>query len=218
MFTGIIQAKGSIRGVVRRAGDLRLRIDLSGLPGESIGIGDSVAVNGVCLTLVQLEGGVAAFDVSAETLDKTLIGEWQAGRAINLELALTPSTPLGGHLVSGHVDGTGKLLSRTPDGEGERFEFLAPPELGCYIAPKGSIAVDGVSLTTNEVLDTPEGTRFGIMLVPHTLSVTTLGGLRPGAGVHLEIDLLARYLKRMLAAGAVNPDLLVSLARGAKSA
>lgn len=213
MFTGIIQAMGTIRGAEPKAGDVRLEIDLSRLGVESIGIGDSVAVNGVCLTVVALEDYVAAFDVSKETLAKTLMGDWQADRQVNLELALTPSTPLGGHLVSGHVDGVGRVLSRTPEGGGERFEFLAPQALGCYIAPKGSISIDGVSLTTNEVVDEADGTRFGIMLVPHTLSVTTLGGLQPGDGVHLEIDLLARYLKRMLDAGAVDSALLGSLAR-----
>lgn len=197
MFTGIVEAIGRITALRPGADGLVMDVDLAGLDTKRIRPGDSIAVNGACLTVTRLEGGVARFDVSSETLDKCLVGCWREGDRVNLEPALTLQKPLGGHLVSGHVDGTGILDSVTPGPDSTWMRFLVPRELGRYIAIKGSVALDGVSLTTNRVTDIDAGTRFELTLVPHTLAMTTLGDLDPGDRVHVEVDLLARYLDRM---------------------
>lgn len=195
MFTGIIETIGHIRQIQPRGGDLRMEIAGGDyLAGSQLG--DSIAVNGVCLTAVALGADSFSADLSAETLSATTAGHWQGGQAVNLERALTPSKPLGGHLVSGHVDGLARLLSRAEDARSWRLEFEAPPELARYIARKGSVTLDGVSLTVNDVA----GTRFGVNIVPHTYTHTTLGELLPGQAVNLEVDLIARYLERLISA------------------
>jgi riboflavin synthase len=162
-----------------------------------VGIGDSIAVNGACLTAVELGGGGFAADVSRETLSLTTLGELAAGSPVNLENALRAGQSLGGHYVSGHVDGVGQVLSRRDDARSVRIEFEVPWGLGRYVARKGSICIDGVSLTVNSA----SGTRFDVNLVPHTLEVTTLGRLAAGTRVNLEVDIIARYLERLLAEG-----------------
>jgi len=174
-----------------------LGIDLNILEMSDARIGDSIAVNGVCLTLTKYGQNLGYFDVSPETLSKCLVADWKTGDKVNLERALTLQKPLGGHLVSGHVDGTAQLTGRT-DGETSTWmQFLLPRAIGRYIAIKGSVTVDGISLTSNKVNDEGEQTLFELTLVPHTLSMTTLGDLLPGSHVHIEIDLIARYLERM---------------------
>jgi riboflavin synthase len=194
MFTGIIEAVGEIVVCEPRSGDLRLRVKTSGLDLGSIGLGDSIATNGVCLTVIALPGDGYVADVSSETLANTTIGDWQAGTPVNLERALTPSSRLGGHLVSGHIDAVGEVLSRHPDARSERFRLRAPDSLAKYIAHKGSITVDGTSLTVNRV----EGAEFELNIVPHTLEHTVMGTYVPGSRVNLEVDLVARYLERLL--------------------
>ena len=194
MFTGIIEAVGEIVVCEPRSGDLRLRVKTFGLDLGSIGLGDSIATNGVCLTVIALPGDGYVADVSSETLANTTIGVWQAGTPVNLERALTPSSRLGGHLVSGHVDAVGEGLSRHPDARSERFRLRAPDSLAKYIAHKGSITVDGTSLTVNRV----EGAEFELNIVPHTLENTVMGTYVPGSRVNLEVDLVARYLERLL--------------------
>ena len=194
MFTGIIQAIGTVAAQEKRDGDLRLRIDTGKLDLSKARIGDSIAVSGVCLTAVQLTGTGFEADVSGETLSCTTLGDFAVGTTVNLEAALLPSTPLGGHLVSGHVDGVGKLLERHDDARSVRLRIEAPAALARYIAAKGSICVDGVSLTVNAV----DGANFELKIVPHTLQETTLGGYAPGRRVNLEVDIIARYLERLL--------------------
>lgn len=194
MFTGIVQAVGNIGQLETRGGDLRLHVDCGALDLSDVAIGDSIAVNGVCLTAVTCSAGGFWADVSGETLALTTLGEARSGARVNLEKALTPSSRLGGHLVSGHVDGVGTVRARRDDGRSVRFEFEAPRELARYIAQKGSICVDGVSLTVNAV----DGAEFSLNIVPHTLEHTTLGGLHAGQRVNLEVDLIARYLERLL--------------------
>ncbi|MFP6690882.1 MAG: riboflavin synthase, partial [Alphaproteobacteria bacterium] len=193
MFTGIISDVGRI-GEIRRAGsgeDRRLIIE-TGYDTATIAIGASIACAGPCLTVVETGEGWFAVDVSAETLDCTTIGDWQVGGRINLERSLKLGDEMGGHLVSGHVDGVGELMSRHEDGGSEYMTFSAPADLMRFIAVKGSIAVDGISLTVNAV-----GRRdFTVNTLPHTLEATTLGDLSPGAAINLEIDLLARYVAR----------------------
>ena len=196
MFTGIIEAQGRIVTVEPVGGDLRMTITEPGRYLADARLGDSIAVNGVCLTAVAFVPGGFVADLSAETLAATTAGDWQVGQTVNLEKALTPAKPLGGHLVSGHVDGVGRLLEKHEEARGWRLEFEAPQALARYIARKGSITIDGISLTVNAV----EGRRFGVMIVPHTWSHTTLGGLVAGGAVNLEVDLIARYLERLLAA------------------
>jgi riboflavin synthase len=193
MFTGIVQAIGTIRAVQPRQGDLELEIVPGALDLNSATVGDSIAVSGVCLTIARLTGSGFVADVSRETLACTTLSDAAVGRALNLELALRAGEPLGGHLVAGHVDGVGRLLARREDGRSWRFDFEIPGALARYVAPKGSICIDGVSLTVNEV----EGARFGVNLIPHTLTVTTLGALQAGSRVNVEVDLLARYLERL---------------------
>ncbi len=194
MFTGIVQAIGKIEAIVPKGGDVRLTLACGKLPLEQVRIGDSIAVSGVCLTAVALTGSGFAADVSRETLNCTTLGEARVGTLVNLELAMTPSARFGGHLVSGHVDGVGSVTARWEDGRSVRFRIEAPKELARYIAAKGSICVDGISLTVNRV----EGAAFEVNIVPHTLVETTLGMTPVGARVNLEVDLIARYLERLL--------------------
>lgn len=194
MFTGIILAVGKIAAIKHRSGDCRFSIDTGKLPLKDVALGDSIAVNGVCLTAVELGPHHFCADVSNETLSRTLLNIATVGTPVNLELALTPSTRMGGHIVSGHVDGIGNVLDKKPDGRSFRFKFKAPDQLARYIAEKGSICIDGVSLTVNEV----NGSEFGVNIVPHTLKETTLGYAVPGTKVNLEVDLLARYIERLM--------------------
>ena len=194
MFTGIVQSVGTLGAVEARGGDLRLTIEAAGIDPARRQLGDSVAVAGVCLTVAErtAEGFIA--DVSRETLALTTIGQWRTGERLNLEAALRASDALGGHLVLGHVDGCAELLACHGDARSQRLRFRAPPSLRRYLARKGAVALDGVSLTVNEV----SGDDFGVNLVPFTLAATTLAGLRPGAQVNLEVDLMARYAERLL--------------------
>lgn len=194
MFTGIIQAVGTIRSRESRGEDMRLVIATGDLDLSAANIGDSIAVNGVCLTAVTLDAAAFAADVSIETLERSSLGGLAEGDPVNLEKALTLATPLGGHLVSGHVDGLGEVLERRPDGRSERFRIQAPDRLARYIAEKGSICIDGISLTINRV----DGSVFDVNIVPHTLTATTMGEFRPGRKVNLEVDLIARYLERLM--------------------
>ncbi len=194
MFTGIIEDVGEVVASESRGGDVRLRIKTNNLDLSDVGIGDSIATNGVCLTVVALPGDGYAVDVSKESLSLTTIGDWQVGTPVNLEKALTPTTRLGGHMVSGHVDGVGEVLSRHSEARAEHFRLRAPKKLAKYIAHKGSITVDGTSLTVNKV----EGDEFELTIVPHTLEKTVIDAYQPGCRVNLEVDLIARYLERLL--------------------
>ena len=194
MFTGIIETMGTVAALQPRNGDLRVRIATTTLPLADVRIGDSIATNGVCLTVVELPGDGYWADVSRETLAFTTIGEWRVGAAVNLEKALTAASRLGGHIVSGHVDGVGEVVSRREDARSIRLTVRAPAELAKYIAHKGSICVDGISLTVNAV----SGTDFELNIVPHTAQVTVIGGYRVGTRVNLEVDVIARYLERLL--------------------
>ena len=194
MFTGIIEAVGRIGALEGHGADRRLRIDGDIFEDTALAVGDSVSVNGVCLTASALTAGGFHADVSAETLACTTIGDLQVGHKINLERALTPATLLSGHLVSGHVDGTGAVLDRRDDARSVRFDFGVPASLARYVAVKGSICVDGVSLTVNDIGEQ----RFRVNIVPHTLTATTLDDFAPGRRVNLEVDLIARYLERLL--------------------
>ncbi|HYQ72942.1 MAG TPA: riboflavin synthase [Gammaproteobacteria bacterium] len=203
MFTGIIQSVGSIAALEQRGGDLRLGIQTGKLLLEDVALGDSIAVSGVCLTVVELADDRFSADVSGETLQRTIIGDLGVGDPVNLEKALTLATRLGGHLVSGHVDGIGKVSARRQDSRSVQFTIQAPDELARYVAVKGSICVDGVSLTVNAV----SGAAFELNIVPHTLEETTLAGFRVGRRVNLEVDLIARYLERLLQGeAAARPD------------
>ncbi|WP_404360133.1 riboflavin synthase [Methylotuvimicrobium sp. KM1] len=195
MFTGIILAIGSIAAIEPKAGDCRLKISTGKLPLADAQLGDSIAVNGVCLTAVELGRDYFYADVSNETLARTTLKTARVGTRVNLELALMPSTRMGGHIVSGHVDGIGTVLDKHSDGRSYRFRFKAPDNLAKYIAEKGSICINGISLTVNEV----DGAVFGVNIVPHTLQETTLGDTEAGDKVNLEVDLLARYLERLMA-------------------
>jgi len=194
MFTGIIQSVGEIRRLEPRGGDLRLTIGTGKLPLTGASLGDSIAVNGVCLTAVSLAADAFVADVSRETLSHTTLGDLGPGSPVNLEPALTLSTPLGGHLVSGHVDGVGQVLDRSEDARSWRLSIAAPAELARYIAHKGSICVDGVSLTVNAV----DGACFDLNIVPHTIAQTIIARYQTGTRVNLEVDLIARYLERLL--------------------
>ncbi len=194
MFTGIILAIGKITGIQMKGGDCRLTIHTGKLPLHDAALGDSIAVNGVCLTAIELGKDYFCADVSNETLSRTSLKNATNGTPVNLELALTPTTRLGGHIVSGHVDGLGQVVEKKPDGRSIRFRFKAPDNLARYIAEKGSICINGISLTVNEV----NGAEFGVNIVPHTLQETTLGTTGVGDEVNLEVDLLARYLERLM--------------------
>ncbi len=207
MFTGIIQAVGEVGALEHRGVDVRLRVRTGKLDLETVAIGDSIATSGVCLTAVELPGDGFVADVSGETLACTTIGNLAVGDRVNLEKALTPVTPLGGHLVSGHVDGIGEVLSRREDGRSVRFRMRAPDALARYIAAKGSVCVDGISLTVNAV----EGAEFELNIVPHTLVETTMGEFQPGRPFNLEVDIIARYLERLLLGGQADPGTGVSM-------
>jgi riboflavin synthase len=194
MFTGIVQGIGRVRALTPRGGDCEIDIASGGLDLAGMKPGDSMAVAGVCLTLTRLEAQAFSADVCAETLSCTVLGALAPGNAVNLEPALRAGDALGGHLVSGHVDGVGRLLARHAEGRSHRLRFEAPADLARFIARKGSICIDGVSLTVNDT----DGACFGVNLVPHTLQATTLQDLQPGARVNLEVDLLARYVARSL--------------------
>lgn len=194
MFTGIILAVGKISQIEQKAGDVRLAIDTGSLSLKGANLGDSIAVNGICLTAVELGEHNFVADVSNETLARTNLKSATAGTPVNLELALTPQTRLGGHIVSGHVDGLAKLLEQTADGRSIRFRFKAPDSLAKYIAEKGTICINGISLTINKV----EGAEFSVNIVPHTLKETTLGAISVGDHVNIEVDLLARYMERLM--------------------
>lgn len=194
MFTGIIETVGHIVSLERRGGDVRLHVRAAGMSWNDVALGDSIATNGVCLTAVELPGDGFAADVSLETLSLTSIGSWKSGTPVNLEKALTPQSRLGGHIVSGHVDGLGEVVERAPDARSERFSIRAPRELAKYIAHKGSITVDGTSLTVNKV----NGDVFELNIVPHTIERTIIGEYSAGTQVNLEVDVIARYLERLL--------------------
>lgn len=202
MFTGIVRGVGRVDAIARDGGDARLEIDDRDASLGPLAPGDSVAVDGVCLTVVSVSGRGFTADVSAETLRATTLGRLASGAAVNLEPALRAGEPLGGHLVSGHVDGVGELLTRVEDARSRRLRFAAPPALERYIAVKGSITVDGVSLTVNAV----EGAEFEVNVIPHTLAATGLGERAAGDAVNLEVDLVARYLERLLAARGADTE------------
>ncbi|SDI94258.1 riboflavin synthase alpha chain [Ferrimonas sediminum] len=194
MFTGIIEAVGQLRQLERRGEDLRVTVASGKLPLEDVQLGDSIATNGVCLTVVaKLSDGYVA-DVSGETLARTNFANYAVGQSVNLERAVTVNTRLGGHMVSGHVDGLATVESISDRGRAIEFWLRAPAGLGRYIPEKGSVTIDGISLTANEV----DGNRFRLTLVPHTVQETTIGELRPGSTVNLEVDLIARYLERLM--------------------
>jgi len=195
MFTGIVQAVGTVRALEEWGGDRRLTLDAGGLDAGDLAPGDSLAVSGPCLTVSERRGEDLAFDVSAETWRRTALGDLEPGSRVNLEQALLPTTRMGGHFVTGHVDGVAVLRQREPEARSERFVLEVPAGLQRYVAEKGAITVDGVSLTVNEV----SGLRFGVNLVPHTLAQTNLGDRHIGDRLNLEVDLLARYLERLLA-------------------
>lgn len=194
MFTGIIEAVGIVRTKQPQGGDLKVEIETGVMDMGDVKLGDSIAVNGVCLTVIELTGLGFFADISNETVAHTRWSDIQVGDKVNLEKALTPTTRLGGHLVSGHVDGVGEIVERSEDARSIRFSVSAPQELAKYIAHKGSITVDGVSLTVNAV----NGNLFELNIVPHTAKETTIYGFQPGRKVHLEVDLLARYLERLI--------------------
>ncbi|MEA1607714.1 riboflavin synthase [Pseudomonas spirodelae] len=194
MFTGIIEAIGSIRALTPKGGDVRVYVETGKLDLGDVKLGDSIAVNGVCLTAVELPGDGFWADVSRETLARTAFIDFKAGSKVNLEKALTPTSRLGGHLVSGHIDGVGEIVSMAENARAWQFTIRAPRELAKYIAHKGSITVDGTSLTVNSV----NGAEFELTIVPHTLAETIMVDYRPGKQVNLEVDLLARYLERLL--------------------
>ncbi|WP_330114881.1 riboflavin synthase [Pseudomonas sp. JS3066] len=194
MFTGIIEAIGTIRAITPKGGDVRVLVETGKLDLGDVKLGDSIAVNGVCLTAVELPGNGFWADVSRETLARTAFDDLKAGSPVNLEKALTPTSRLGGHLVSGHVDGIGEVVAREDNARAVQFRIRAPRDLAKYIALKGSITVDGTSLTVNSV----NGAEFELTIVPHTLAETIMVDYRPGRRVNLEVDLLARYLERLL--------------------
>ena len=202
MFTGLIQGLGRIQASERRGGDVRLKVGADAMDRAPLTVGDSIAVNGACLTAVVVSEGGFEADVSVETLDRTSLGGLGVGSSVNLEKAVTPATPLGGHMVTGHVDGLGTVEALEQDGRSWRFRFRVPEHLSRYIAEKGSICVDGVSLTVNGV----DGACFDVNIVPHTMDATRFGAYRSGDSVNLEVDLIARYLERLLAGDGSSPD------------
>jgi len=195
MFTGIIEGVGRVARLEQRGGDVRLRVDAGTLAFEDVRLGESIAVNGVCLTVISFDALGFDADASNETLALTTLGSLREGAAVNLERAMRPNDRLGGHLVSGHVDGVGRVERIEPDARAQRWRFSAPAPLLRYIAKKGSICVDGVSLTVNEADDSG----FEVALIPHTVEHTAFASTRVGDVVNLEIDLVARYVERLLA-------------------
>jgi riboflavin synthase len=193
MFTGIILAKGFISTVEKRGGDVRLRIEAHDLDMSDVALGDSVCVSGVCLTAIDPDAKGFFADISVETLSRTTLGTLANGDAVNLEKSLRLSDRLGGHLVSGHVDALGRVISIAPDARSQRWRFEIPAHLSKYVAAKGSICIDGVSLTVNDV----DANTFGVNLIPHTIAVTSFADKRIGDAVNIEVDLIARYVERM---------------------
>ena len=196
MFTGIVTDIGEVVHVEKR-GDTRFTIATAYAP-ESISVGASIACSGCCLTAIEMSKskvgrGTFKVEASAETLSKTTLTNWKAGTRINLERALKMGDELGGHIVSGHVDGLGEIISITPEGDSKRFRFKAPDDIARFIAQKGSVTLDGTSFTVNEV----EGNQFGVNIIPHTQAITTWGHARVGDAVNIEIDMLARYVARL---------------------
>lgn len=194
MFTGLIEGVGCVRALEPRGGDLRLHVEVGTLAFDAVALGESIAVSGVCLTVVEFDVTGFAADVSTETLALTTLGGFAPGRAVNLERAMRPTDRLGGHLVSGHVDGLGRVVSVHDDARAQRWRFTAPPQLLKYIALKGSICVDGVSLTVNAV----DAEGFEVALIPHTVASTAFAVTGVGDAVNLEVDLVARYVERLL--------------------
>jgi riboflavin synthase len=194
MFTGIVETMGTLVSRTDMGGDARLVIETGTLSLAECRTGDSISVSGACLTMLEPLDNSFAADVSLETLGLTTLGGLAEGGKVNLELAMGVHDRMGGHLVTGHVDGLGRLVSRHEDGRAERFEFEVPKSLAKYVARKGSVCIDGVSLTVNDV----DGLRFGVCLIPHTTLITTLGNLQPGDQVNIEVDLIARYLERLM--------------------
>lgn len=194
MFTGIIEAVGRVQQITPRNGDVRLTIATEKLSLSDVKLGDSIATNGICLTVVELTGQGFAADVSNETLRRTCLKTWQVGTRVNLEKALMPTSRLGGHIVSGHVDGLGEIISFKPDARSLQYQVRAPDSLAKYISEKGSITVDGISLTVNAI----DGATFSLNIVPHTVQETNVGQWQTGSVVNLEVDLLARYLERLV--------------------
>ncbi len=197
MFTGIVEATGTLAAIERKGASSVIRIHCPALDLSDVALGDSIATNGVCLTVTALGKDYYCADVSIETLNRTGFADYQSGQAVNLEKALLPTTRLGGHLVSGHVDGVGRISKKTKVGFAIELWIDAPAELSRYIAEKGSITVDGISLTVNAVA----GAAFKLTLVPHTLNNTTLNDWQVGRSVNLEVDIIARYLERLLSGG-----------------
>jgi riboflavin synthase len=194
MFTGIIQAVGEVAAMQPSGGDLRLRIHSGKLDLGDVALGDSISTNGTCLTVIELPGDGYWADVSVETLNFTTLGDLKPGSRVNLEKALTPASRLGGHIVSGHVDGVGEVVSLQEDARSWRFVLRAPDELAKYIAHKGSICIDGTSLTVNAV----HGAQFELNIIPQTMAETVFGEYQPGSRVNLEVDVIARYLERLM--------------------
>jgi riboflavin synthase len=197
MFTGIVQAVGEVRAVTPRGGDVEFLFGVGALDLAGVAIGDSISVSGCCLTVTRLTDDAFAADASLETLQVTTLGRWRSGQRVNLEKALRAGDPLGGHYVTGHVDGIATVVSTAADARSLRMEFEVPASLARYIARKGSVCIEGVSLTVNDVAQN----RFGVNLIPHTLEVTTLGACQAGTQVNVEVDIIARYLERMRAVG-----------------
>ena len=194
MFTGIIEAIGSVSQMQDKGGDLRLTLDTGKLDMADVALGDSIAVNGVCMTVIEMTSSSFSADVSAESLRLTSLGKLGTGSPVNLEKALTLQTRLGGHMVSGHVDALGKILERRDDARSIWFKVAAPENLAKYIVHKGSITVDGTSLTVNSV----DGNEFELNIVPHTAQETIMSGYQPGTEINLEVDIIGRYLERLL--------------------
>lgn len=192
MFTGIVTDVGTVRAI-EQSGDTRIEIETS-YDMDDVDIGASIACSGPCLTVVEKGSGWFAVEASAETLDKTALGDWAVGTQVNLERAMRIGDELGGHIVSGHVDAVAEVVDMTPEGDSMRFSFEAPADFAKYIAPKGSVCLDGVSLTVNEV----DGNRFGVNIISHTQSATSFGERKIGDRINMEIDTIARYVARLL--------------------
>jgi len=197
MFTGIVAAQGQVTDLVHHDGDLSIQVNVGELCANDVELGESISVSGVCLTVVTIDGTLVTFDVSAETLERTALGLFQIGTMVNLERAMMFNERYGGHLVTGHIDAVGYLVSRKDAARSVQMTFSGDREIAPFIAQKGSITVDGVSLTVNSVHDQTSGVKFDVNIVPHTLEVTTLGESLVGDCVHLEADLVARYLDRL---------------------
>lgn len=194
MFTGIIESVGSVKNIQRLSGDIRLTIEVGELDMTDVQLGDSIATSGICLTVIDFGQNWYSADVSLETLERTIVQHWKVGTRVNLEKALLPTTRLGGHIVSGHVDGVGEISLMRNDARSIYYEITCPPELAKYLAEKGSITVDGISLTINHL----RGNIVSLNLVPHTAQKTTIGQWQVGTQVNLEVDVLARYIERLL--------------------